>query len=454
MSGLWKKHEEFSKIGPKRQAEGQDVELDPFPEENDALDSLINDEVNVDVREELDAITDSETFERELEEILVSILEFLRRQWGARQRARRAPQPPAIPINLPAPQSPAQRLLATGACVISDQWFTSHVPQLIAQFDQTLRNFPEYRRDQPGGAEPLYVLGGFAALGNASSWHNPFVRFLRLHAMRAVYSTFADVTRQSGDLFMQMADRMLYRPPGVKPMADTWHRDIMEIGRPGDVIYGGWINTSDQDQALSCVLSTQNDPSDPDDPKGFAKITDAARITQYEAAKTQVLVKPGEILIFNERMVHEVLAVKKNYPIRRVFLAWMTSRNIETNLETRWPHYLDRLLTQQAVIPLKSGQMPRMYPKTYTAYFIDKLTQWSVANLRPSMLTTKVQPATAKKLPGQTIQIALAEAPSLTAAGFPLYPAYEQHERDVFVSRRSHMLPVTVGSDQLAMQFL
>jgi len=69
-------------------------------------------------------------------------------------------------------------------------------------------------------------------------------------------------------------------------------------------------------------------------------------------------------------------------------------------------------------------------------------------------LTTKVQPATAKKLPGQTIQIALAEAPSLTAAGFPLYPAYEQHERDVFVSRRSHMLPVTVGSDQLAMQFL
>jgi len=98
--------------------------------------------------------------------------------------------------------------------------------------------------------------------------------------------------------------------------------------------------------------------------------------------------------------------------------------------------------------------MPRMYPKSYITYYVDKLTEWSVTTLKPAMLIPKVQPATAKKLPGQTIQIARAEARSLAEDGFPLYPAYEQHERDLFAARRAHTLPTFVGSDRLALMSL
>ena len=53
-------------------------------------------------------------------------------------------------------------------------------------FTRTLQAFPEYKRslhnpDQTAGGNPLvYVLGGFAALGNPASFHNPFVREMRL----------------------------------------------------------------------------------------------------------------------------------------------------------------------------------------------------------------------------------------------------------------------------------
>jgi hypothetical protein len=448
MDDFWKHQEDFSQIEPKLGGRGRprEEDEDPYPEENDALDALVDEDRFQSERNELDMINNSNAFEIEYSEILQSILELLRNEW----RARRPPPPAQIPASLPVPYSRAQRLLQTGATIVLDEWFTRNVARLVAQFDQTLLEFPEYRRDLPQNANPLYVLGGFAALGNASSWHNPFVRFLRLHAMRAVYPLFADVTRQRGEYLAQMADRMLFRPAGVKPMADTWHRDIKKDSPPGDTIYGGWINTSDQDQALSCVLNTQNDPADPRDPQGFEKITDPARIVLYERSKSLIVVPPGGILVFNERMVHEVLAVKKNYPIRRVFLAWLTT--LDNN--KKFPANIDTLLTRQAVIKLKSDQMPRMYPKSYITYYVDKLTEWSVTTLKPAMLIPKVQPATAKKLPGQTIQIARAEARSLAEDGFPLYPAYEQHERDLFVARRSHTLPTFVGSDRLAVMSL
>ena len=344
----------------------------------------------------------------------------------------------------------AYALIKFGACVIKDPWFTSHVPWLVEQFDKTLREFPEYlpnRRDKE-----TYVMGGFSALGNASSFHNPFVRFLRLHAMRAVYPTFKTVTARLDEpgatplLLSEIIDRMLYRPAGVKPSKDTWHRDIKPQQDDDETIYGGWINTSNENQYLSCVLMTHTDEPNPRDPKGFAKITDKRLIAQYETDKTKIEVPPGAILIFNERMVHEVLADVKPYPVRRVFLAWMTtSRRGE-----HFPPQVDEDLRDQAVVQIKSGQIPTLFSKMHTVFHLKKLAKWAEETFVLQMLHEETQGPDAKQMPNETFKLPYMVAYSLRVLRLPLYEAYKPHEVAILYANDNHVLPVTVGSDQLA----
>lgn len=360
--------------------------------------------------------------------------------------------PPSFPPNLIAMMSPTELLKQTGACIIADPFFVNNVAMLSARFDEALQSFPEYRRNGPRGVNPRYVLGGFAALGNAGSWHNSFVRWVRLHAMRAVYPLFGDLTRERHENFSQIADRMLFRPAGEKPMADTWHRDVKKNQISGETIYGGWLNTTDKSQFLSCVLGTHNDVPDPNDPQGFEKITNPACIREYEARKVAVEVKPGEILVFREEMVHEVLPKVHQHDVKRVFLAWMT----HPWRKTKFPDNIIGLLEKQAVIKLKSDQNPRMYPRIYRQYpnLTAKLEEWGAQDLVPAMLMGNQQPNNVKYKPGQQILLPMPEAPSLVDAGLPLYPPYAQHEIDVFFTSRSHMLPRQVGSQELALQSL
>lgn len=340
-----------------------------------------------------------------------------------------------------------------GACVILDPFFVSNADSLVEQFDEALRGFPEYRKDM---GEPDYVLGGFSALANPSSWHNPFTRYIRLHAMTAVYPVFqrlASVSTQMGQgdfKLAQIADRMMYRKPNVKPDADTWHRDIKKNQIDGETIYGGWINTSTNTQYLSCVLGTHTDEPEDGDEEGFAKITDRELIKVYEIEKTKVEVPPGGILIFNERMVHEVLAEPKPYAIRRIFLAWMTTP-VQND---HFPANIRQLLQNQAPITVKSGQNPKLFPSTYYMYFIDRLTAWSVKTFVPNMLIDKVQPPTAKKLAGQTIKVVPQVSWSLGDLGLPMYMDYRDYEVAVFFANDSHMLPEQAGSDNIVLKTL
>jgi hypothetical protein len=345
---------------------------------------------------------------------------------------RREALPPEE-LNRTIREKPAFALSWLGAAVVLDPFFTANVPTLEAQFQRALDSMPEYRRDKPADAN--YVLGAFSALGNASAWHNEFVRFIRLHAMRAVYPLY----------LAELADRMLNRLPDVATPADSMHRDIKPNQRRHETVYGGWINTSAHTQYLSCVLGTHRDEPVAGDEEGFAKITDPALVRVYRREMTRVEVPPGGILVFNERMVHEVLRMAVPYTVRRVFLAFMTT-------PVHGEHYpadIRTLLRTQAVIPLKSGQQPTLYPNAYFQYFITELVRWSNATFVPQMLRTKTQPPTAKQLAGQTVQIAPQKAPSLEAAGLPLYAPYAAHEINLFFAASEHVLPREVGGEEL-----
>lgn len=325
-----------------------------------------------------------------------------------------------------------------GVAIVKDEYFINNINKLVVRFNKTLKKFPEYCNKDI----EKYVLGAFSALGNPGSFHNKFVRWIRLHSMRAVYPLFSEMIKDDDLYLAQLADRMMYRPPNVKTSDDTWHRDIKENQLPGETIYGGWINISTRTQYFSCVPGTHNDKCNS---KGFAKIVDKKLIEHYENKKQYIEIPPGAILIFNERMVHEVLSNVVPYAITRIFLAWMTT----PKKMDHFPVDIERRLNEQDIITIKSGQMPEMYPKTYITYHIDKLTEWATQNLKPEMLRLKKQNDDAKKFPGKTIKIPQNPSLSLTKMNLPLYPSYKKYEIDIFFANESHTLPRETGSKEL-----
>lgn len=104
------------------------------------------------------------------------------------------------------------------------------------------------------------VLGGFGALGNPSSFHDPVVRQFRRKIKRlAVRPVMQDYTRRKFGTTRNFAlealfDRLCVRMDDFKsPSAEAWHRDIYDANTYGlrplphslpqgsqDEMFGGW----------------------------------------------------------------------------------------------------------------------------------------------------------------------------------------------------------------------
>ncbi len=97
------------------------------------------------------------------------------------------------------------------------------------------------------------VEGGFAGMGNPSSYHNRFVRDLRMAAHVAVVESGVVPVEENENL-EQEACRLMVRRSYKTPTAETWHRDEAIFAKDGDTIYGGWVNLDlERDQLFSMV---------------------------------------------------------------------------------------------------------------------------------------------------------------------------------------------------------
>jgi hypothetical protein len=215
--------------------------------------------------------------------------------------------------------------------------------------------------------EPPFVGGGFSALANPYSFHNDFVRDARV-----LYHTF--ITPPARMLFSRPGtnieiypDRMSFREKKVKPTKESGHRDCTPMDTPlqgvqakrGDRIFGGWINFNHSlTQHFHCIpyTHTQVDGAAIVGANGFTSIdpSDPALQTAFSV----IDIPPGHLLIFDQRLVHQVRAVaEKTQSIRRLYTAFrITSSDEPMN------NAMVQLLQNGDVIPLKSGQLPRMYP--------------------------------------------------------------------------------------------
>ncbi len=338
---------------------------------------------------------------------------------------------------------PAEGLRKRGFAVVSHMLIELRLDDLQAEFRETVGNFPEYSR-----AQLPFVLGGFSALGNPASFHNPFVRKIRQWCMAiVVQDLFRGLVHSDPSLrdhkIEQVIDRMLYRERGKTPVAETWHRDITPVTVAGDLVFGGWINLNSEPQYFSCVPGTHLEPRPAGAGTGFSQIPKEQHAAYKKRARL-VAIPPGGILVFYEHLVHEVVARKYPVDMMRLFLGWRLTtdnRSIVTALsqlpEARkipgQPDHvlrpLDELLEAQAVIPLKSGQGSPMVSKLHTTQFIESHWVPFSQNFLPAVkVWHEIKSKSAQKY-GQRFLVVPRFMKSLREYGFQLFDAYSQNEQ-------------------------
>ena len=320
--------------------------------------------------------------------------------------------------------------------------------KVMRAFEEAVKTFPEYK-DTSGDL----VLGGFAAEANAGSFHNEFVRKVRARALKAalpIFSALVNTFEERGKWNLeQLFDRMMKRPKGQTPSAESWHVDAAPAACKGDKIFGGWFNATDKDSYFSCHLGshkhtaaghtgfsvfpkkvTRGNKTEEEYQSALQRMDETRRV--LNASRSIVVIPPGCLLIFNERLIHEVFAKKVPYDILRVFIGWRLTKSDESLLGNS---VLRKLVADMAVMPLKSGQIPPMYAALHWVNWPDKLLAFS-EKMHPRCVGERTV-ATGKRK-GQTLQVVHRHMRSLKEYGWgDTYPPYTENEIELHLPRKS-----------------
>ena len=237
-----------------------------------------------------------------------------------------------------------------------------------SEFDAMISSFPEFKDCDISKVVP--VGGGFGALGNAGAFHAPFLR--RMREIVTFNALEADIFDACGHKIEVLFDRIMFRRKGKTPQKEQIHRDLSAAAKKDDVIYGGWLNLDLVDQHFHTVPASHDVPNG----SGFAIISDPMEKLMYQSRIVRIVVPSGHMLVFNQKLVHEIVATPAKHDMRRVFCAWRITDCDEPlfgeSMTSKW-------INEQGVPLLKSGQTPRMWPKTYANFSANwgPMEKWS-----------------------------------------------------------------------------
>ena len=261
-----------------------------------------------------------------------------------------------------------------------------------------------------------FVLGGFSAFGNPSSFHNLFVRKVRSDVYIQVFQLFQEIFPNKN--IEMLFDRMMLRKKGVSPSRETWHRDITPDQHTEDVFFGGWLNLDDNDQYFSCIPETQTDS---ENKNGFVKIKkNTEDYTKVNKKKENISILPGHCVIFYQNILHEVVATKAKVDMYRVFNSFRV-----TTAKHSIYDYTD-VFSKQSVPFLPSKQVPPMYAKLHWSNHIKKLEEFS-KTINPICLEKCIMKST-------NIEYTIVQRfmKSLAEYNLKLYPDYSSEEKKLF----------------------
>ena len=299
------------------------------------------------------------------------------------------------------------------------------------RFEEALDSMPEFfvhdeeldgQRDR---RTEQWVVGQFGRLGNASSVHAPFVRRLRKWAHEAATRQLFNCEQCGHEpprYLTQLPDGVLVRPTTHSNVSAQWHRDETPCARRGDEIFGGWLNLNlvpAESQWFVCVPRS-HDPRSAEEGRGFYRITDKRELERCKRKKLKVEVPAGHMLVFYQNIAHTVYGGSRTdaaTPLYRLFTAWLLATRPEP-LPFLAKDKLDTILAEQALFPLKSGQMPPMYAKTHASYhghLIDEFTEDRIVHVCRDERTDRVH----------------RNMHSLKHYGLQRYRPYRPHERAI-----------------------
>eukprot|EP00854_Cymbomonas_tetramitiformis_P009909 gene9909-11735_t len=320
----------------------------------------------------------------------------------------------------------AQQLATEGYAVIR-LFERAQGEAMYEAFKRSLRELPEYKACRGW----RYCKTGFGALGVASSFHNRFVREMRLRAHARVAPIMAEVDKVD---YMrahvkQLLDRMLVRTEDQVPTAESWHQDV-SIYKDGDTVYGGWLASTDQTASLIPGTQHTHAPA-----AGFAKISPIALQGILPRART-VEIPRGCLLIMNQSVVHEVVARRiTSDPMCRLFTGWRLTYDDRTLLEAEnrqsnsrqdgfgSAQSIDSVIDDMAVPKLPSNQLPAMYNvrNVDDTNQREGLRSWCAGHVQEALLVVTpkykdgIRLKTPRSLePGQVWKIPELHAPSIS----------------------------------------
>lgn len=319
-----------------------------------------------------------------------------------------------IPIKVaPISSQFTSELLNKGVAVIPlfDQKELSHWNNA---FISELSTFPEYINSSTSN---IFVYGAFGGLGNPSSFHNPTVRSLRIRIMQEARKILAPIaTQHQTTNIEQLFDRMCIRRKGTKTTPENWHRDISPDSKPGDIIFGGWVNLDlQQSQYFSCVPGTQIDHNN--QTTGFSVLT-TQQISEFSNKKQIIEIPPGHWIIFYQDIVHEIISRKVMIDSYRLYMGFRLT-NSKTPL---YDH--TKIINDQGIPILPGGMKPSMYSQLNLAFHQKQLVDWSLS-IKP------VCHEIINKKSGQKLSVVQKHMNSLKEFKLPLYTPYTQNEINI-----------------------
>jgi hypothetical protein len=357
--------------------------------------------------------------------------------------------------------------LEDGVTVISIPEMAANVAQLRAELEAEMLRFPEFKKtarfaDMNSENPVRYGLGGTSFIGSPSVFHTPFVRKMREQAMRLlVPRLFAPLVRvleaeRGGKRLyvQQLIDRLMVRPKGASPSEEAWHRDVAPGSTDADHTFGGWINLDTSDQIFAAVKASHREGSG--GKLGFGTIPKPEHPRWKAIMKAQlgsrncnedgmIIIPPGCFMVFYENLVHTVYGKEANATKVRQFLGWrVTEDAASTGMvhPDNSPYTRDEvvaLLRSQAVVPLKSGQVPPMYPGSYCSFMKAQMPVWRAFEQNNLVPNSMAFPEAARKGNSATKNKDYTRAMRPLRDIVPedkLHPAYAKREIDMIFPGR------------------
>lgn len=227
----------------------------------------------------------------------------------------------------------------------------------------------DFKTDNP---EYGFVLGAFGAFGNPASFHNELLYKLRYILFKNLSKIFSNI---DAERYLEcLFDRFCIRRKDTQITGESFHRDTCSLMGDTDNIYGGWINLnskkSKNNQYFSCVPGTHTCTGR----GGFEKISG-----NYDNAKIKIEIKPKQVIIFNQNIIHEINKQKFKEDSIRLYLGWRhTNSSLPLfNNKVNKQFNINSIIKYQIVPPLPSGDLPYMYTKNHPRLFKSKIEQIS-----------------------------------------------------------------------------